>query len=247
MAPFFKITCILLLLSVLSLPQSHQLAAQRKAFQKNRFGSSAFLGLNASQIAGDGHQGYDYPGLAVGLSGTAYVNWRMDFSLCLGYEERGAKPPLGFSVSQTSVPWQQNTFIKLKYAVLAGRFNLHLYPRRAALSRLTAHLTLAYGYAFDIGIRQNTDANPSNDYPPLLPLMSRNDLSWQLGFTYYFTPKLGLSLLHSLQLIPLYKTGNLPDNLVPSLRQYHFQIGFEYIIFPDRKLLERRRTPPWAY
>ncbi len=244
MTTLFRTTYLLITLLFFC---SSNLAAQRKAFQKARFGSSVFAGINASQIAGDGHQGYHYAGLTAGLRGTAYINWRMDMSVSLSYARRGAKPPLGFSVSRTSVPWQQNTIIRLDYAALGYWIHAHLYPHRASLSRLTAHLGLLYGYAFDINIRQNTDNNPENDYPPLLPFMSRHDLSLQAGLSYYFSPKFSFRLLHSLQLIPLYKTGQIAGNKVPTLRQYHLQLGFEYIIAPDQKLLKQRRTPPWSY
>ncbi len=220
--------------------------AQDRAFAKSRFGVSALAGLNLAQIAGDGHHGYDYPGWAIGLEGTAYFNWRMDLGLGLMYERRGAKPPLGFSTSRTSVPWQQNTRVSLDYVVLGLWYNQHLYPDRVHFSRLTAHAALTYGYAFAIEVRQNDDGNPKNDYLPLVPLMSRNDLSLQLGLTYYFTPKFGFRLVHSFQLIPLYKSGQLPENIVPTLREFHLQFSFQYILAPSRSLLERRRTPPWV-
>ncbi len=222
-------------------------SAQSRAFAKSRFGASALLGLNLSQIAGDGHHGYDYPGWAVGLEGTAYFNWRMDLGLGLMYERRGAKPPLGFSTSRTSVPWQQNTKISLDYMVLGLWYNQHLYPDRALFSRLTAHLALSYGYAFAISVEQNEDGNPDNDYEPLIPLMSRHDLSFQAGLTYYFTPKLGFKMVHSVQLIPLYKAdGSLPQSIIPTLREFHLQFSLQYIIGPSRGVLEKRRTPPWA-
>ncbi len=235
-----------LFLFVLMMVVQEGLFAQRSAFRKSRFGSSILLGGNASQIAGDGHHGYDYPGLAIGIQGTAYFNWRFDMSVGLGYARRGAKPPLGFSVSSSSVPWQQNTYIHLDYAVLSLWLNQHLYPGRARFSRLSAHVGLLYGYAFGLNVRQNEDNFVGNDYAELIPKMSRNDFSAQLGFTYYFSPKFGFRALHSVQLIPLYRGGTVPDSVIPTLRQYHFQFGFEYIIAPDRKLLERRRTPPWV-
>ena len=222
-------------------------SAQTRAFAKSRFGVSALAGLNLSQIAGDGHHGYDYPGWAVGLEGTAYFNWRMDLGLGLMYERRGAKPPLGFSTSRTSVPWQQNTKVSLDYMVLGLWYNQHLYPNRAPFSRLTGHLALSYGYAFAIGVEQNEDGDPANDYEPLIPLMSRHDLSFQAGLTYYFTPKFGFKVVHSVQLIPLYKAdGRLPQSIVPTLRQFHLQFSLQYIIGPPRGVLEKRRTPPWA-
>ncbi len=222
-------------------------SAQSRAFAKSRFGVSALLGLNLSQIAGDGHHGYHYPGWVVGLEGTAYFNWRMDLGLGLMYERRGAKPPLGFSTSRTSVPWQQNTKVSLDYVVLGLWYNQHLYPDRALFSRLTGHLALSYGYAFAISVAQNEDGNPNNDYQPLIPLMSRHDLSFQAGLTYYFTPKLGFKMVHSVQLIPLYKAdGRLPQNVIPTLREFHLQFSLQYIIGPSRGVLEKRRTPPWA-
>jgi len=65
--------------------------AMEMAAQPLRFGSGIFGGFNLSQVDGDDMQGYDKPGINLGLRGMAYILPKFEFHTELAYSQRGSQ------------------------------------------------------------------------------------------------------------------------------------------------------------
>ncbi|MDZ4706783.1 MAG: outer membrane beta-barrel protein [Saprospiraceae bacterium] len=61
------------------------------AAQPLRFGSGVFGGVNLAQVDGDDMQGYDKPGLNLGMRGMAFILPKLEFHTELAYNQKGSQ------------------------------------------------------------------------------------------------------------------------------------------------------------
>ncbi len=170
------------------------------------------VGLNASQVDGDGVAGYHQGGLSVApavafkLGGRFYMNFEM------AYHAVGAR----WSPNQDFYP-NQNYISKLRYVAVPLFLNYHDPDGKVRLGA-----GIMYGQLFAAKEQINFYAveNP-------LSTFKRRDLSWMANLQYMFAPKWGLDTRFSYSLLyirqydnSIYK-GNSVGNSVAGAGQFN--------------------------
>lgn len=174
-----------------------------------RFNASALLGINASQIDGDGYYGYDKPGWHAGGRLSVSTGKRQDISLEMLYSERGSSSSLfgapdssKYNLSYLEVPvifslkdWFQDTENYHKVRIDGG---------------------LSGGYLFQTDVPKFEE----NDY-------RRLDLAWLAGIGFHFNKHVACSIRYTNSIFDLLNKEDNGNNV--RFRSYFLTFRMEYI------------------
>lgn len=170
--------------------------------QQSPFTAGATAGINLSQVDGDNQFGYQKKGLTFGLRGGIVVQQRWSFLAELLYNFKGAEPSK-YEINDL----KRHTSINLHYAEIPLLVKFSFLQSEEGFYKWAVFGGLSYGRL----LRSNIDIFKNNGNIDTLELNLVNQISFKtsevnaiLGVSRYFTPKLGISLKHTVSLIPFY-------------------------------------------
>jgi hypothetical protein len=192
---------------------------------QTRFKATVLTGINYSQVSGDRQNGYRKSGLSLGLNGSIFIHPAFDISTELLYNQKGSKSP------NHPAPEVNKTNISLNYGEVALLANFYLNPDRTnTYYTRSVHLGFSYGRLLNSSISVLNKATPivlNNRKPPIAletevaNNLNPQDISFVIGWSQLFTPRLGITIRHTNALTFLYKdpTYNFVTN----------NAGFKYL------------------
>jgi len=196
--------------------------------QAQRFGAGFVAGGVVSQMDGDGHTGYQKPGFEVGLRGDIIFTNRLNLTMELLYNQRGAngrnssgqrpKPPVEIGLQYVSVP----VLFDIKFA-----------EDWDGIFRWSFQTGVSYDYLIDSDIWEsgiNFTSIENSNFRKLEPFFNDSSLSFTIGFSYHFTPNIYTSIRHSFAITPLYTVGSNPESTNGSLRPYFIALRMGYLL-----------------
>ncbi|MBL7817924.1 MAG: PorT family protein [Saprospiraceae bacterium] len=213
------------------------------AVAQARFKAMAFAGVNLSQINGDKQEGYRQKGVSLGLNGSIFLRHDFDISTELLYNTRGARPDRNY-LGQPNINY--STF-KLHYSEVALLLNYH-YHLSGSRNYYTQCLTAGVSY----GRLLKSQTSIIRDNVPFTALenevsskLNPNDVSVIVGWSQYFTPKLGFALRHTGTVNFLYKNPeyipNATDKGFEFLRPYYLSLHLFYNFVSPAKVMELKK------
>lgn len=195
--------------------------------QPLRFGSGVFGGFNLSQVDGDDMQGYDKPGINLGLRGIAYILPKFEFHTELTYNQNGSQS------KDYARSLNKGRRIILDYVAINALLvvNDWFHPLKEYY-RLQIHGGVSTGRLIRY---QVTDPGGDPRRAPLKELsgyFNSTDFSMIIGTHVKITPKMGLTFryIRSMNKIldadvvqPLYER-----KIIASMKGYSISGGFFY-------------------
>jgi hypothetical protein len=190
---------------------------------QNRFSGGLFGGVNFAQIDGDFQQGYRKRMFSGGIRAAMILTRNFDIGTELMYNGKGAAPSDG---DKTGV--NQNFYMSMHYAEAALMANFHFEQNERGFNQKTVQIGLSYG-------RLLTSTNEISKFNRIDTVQSRlflqenlknADVSFVVGLTYRFTPKIGISMRHTYSLTPFF------ERVLPVQRtiQKSYFIGRSYFL-----------------
>ena len=221
---------------------------------QTRFKATALAGINFSQIGGDKQEGYRQRGVSLGLGGSLYLRPDIEIGTELLYNVKGAKP--NTEIPANGLGFDNNYFstFSLAYSEIALFSNFHLSPNFEKKYYKRSFLVgLSYGRLLKSStsiIKYNTrltafETAVSSQYNP-------HDFSVILGLAQMVTPKIGISIRHTLSINYLYKNPSYKfgygnngadfEHLKPFFLSFHLFYNF---ISPNKVLglYVKKNTP----
>lgn len=213
---------------------------------QNRFVGGAFVGLNLAQIDGDYQQGYRKKMFTGGIRAAMILTRNFDIGTELIYNGKGSEPnPTEKSSRYPSF------YMTMHYAEAALMANIHFDEGEDGYNQKTVHLGISYGRL----LRSSTNISKFN----LLDTVGTNlflqenlkntDVNLIIGFSYRFTPKIGVSVRHSYSIMPFFERP-IPQNKRTTQRDYYLGRSYflSFHLFYDlwtpelRKAKKKRKT-----
>ena len=225
---FFLSACITLcLLGVISTT-----AAQNRGVLPQRFSAGVFLGLNASQMDGDKHNGYNKFGLMGGLQGGILLTRQSKFGMDLFYSRRGSRSDRTATGSPLKGSNALPVDISLDYVQIGLTYYYMFAENYDDFYRWSANFGLSYGRLLNSVVDEVKLVGGSDfEIAELEGLFSQNAIDLGLGVTYNFNEQFGLSARHSFELIPLYKNQGNTEELINRLLQYYISVNLIYTFY----------------
>jgi Outer membrane protein beta-barrel domain len=208
---------------------------------QNRFKAGVAIGFNLAQLDGDLQQGYDKFGLSLGLKGFVIIKPQFDISAELFFNQKGATFTGNTNAVDAKTLYAQFTHNYADVIFLAN-FNInandaethyrHTFHTGVSIGRLlNSKTSVQRGSVFLSDFEQKV----TKDY-------KSNDVSFVIGWSWYFTKRMGLTLRHTLSLTNLYENPLSFDerkNGKPSfqsLRSYFFSAQIFYNFISPKKV-----------
>lgn len=205
---FFRHLVAVSLIVSLSLPSVYS--------QYGRFGLSASVGINASQIDGDQSFGYNKWGINVGLRGRAYLKDAWELQTGIHYSQQGSQ-----SVFLSRKPY--NMHIDLHYILVPLEIHYKDWLQEDG-SRKVHYITgLQYGRLFRYQIQDGGFGLPQSGY-------RAHDISWLVGAQYQFSNRTGIALRYTRSFNLLYDKTRIPGSPYRSMLGYFVSLHVVYNI-----------------
>lgn len=180
------------------------------------FGVSAVAGGSISQITGDREAGFNKIGLHAGLDASIYLSPRTELGVGIIYDQRGSASSRSFE--NLNFPFK----IKLDYVMVPVTYTIKdWFDEEEGFYKM--HFTGGLAYGRLISATQTSEALSPN----CLNSIAENDLSYQLGVTFYATEHWGFTAYH---LRSLFKsnTSLSRDTCSENLFLYQWTFRAEY-------------------
>jgi hypothetical protein len=227
-----KITLFVFFLLLLSSIQSNA---------QDRFKAGIAVGLNLTQLDGDLQQGYDKSGLNLGLKGFVIIKPQFDVSAELFFNQKGAVYSSSKALGDTKTLY--STF-RMNYADVIFLANFNINPNEAETHyKHTFHTGISFGRLLNsTTFIQRGSINQTDLEQSLTKNYKSNDVSFIVGWSWYFTKRLGLTLRHTLSLSNIYdnpvaiKAQNIGVAGYQSLRSYYFSAQVFYNFISPKKI-----------
>jgi hypothetical protein len=190
---------------------------------QNRFTGGVFGGVNFAQIDGDFQQGYRKKMFGGGIRAAMILGRNFDIGTELMYNGKGALP------SQTDKSSRNpNFFMTMHYAEAGLMANFHFDQNEAGFNQKTIQIGLSYGRLLqstnEISKLNLVDTTQTKLF--LQENLRNSDVSFIFGFSFRFTPKMGVSLRHTYSLTPFF------ERVLPPRRtnQKEYFLGRSYFL-----------------
>jgi Outer membrane protein beta-barrel domain len=190
---------------------------------QNRFSGGLFGGVNFAQIDGDFQQGYRKRMLCGGARAAMILTRNFDIGTELMYNGKGASPS---DADRTSI--NPNFYMTMHYAEAALMANFHFEQNERGFNQKTFQIGFSYGRLLtstnEVSKLNRVDSAQTKLF--LQENLKNADVSFILGLTYRFTPKIGVSLRHTYSLTPFF------ERVLPVQRttQKSYFIGRSYFL-----------------
>jgi Outer membrane protein beta-barrel domain len=208
---------------------------------QNRFKAGVAIGFNLAQLDGDLQQGYDKFGLSLGLKGFIIIKPQFDISTELFLNQKGATYTGTANSSDTKKLYSDITTNYADVLFLAN-FNInpndeethyrHSFHIGVSIGRLlNSKMSIQRGSRFVDTLEQN-----------LAKSFKSNDVSFVIGWSWFFNKRMGLTVRHTLSLTNVYDNPVPLDNrsLVStgyqSLRSYFISAQIFYNFISPKKI-----------
>jgi hypothetical protein len=147
-----------------------------------RFETLAVLGINASQIDGDTHGGFNKLGLSGGLKTIYELNGGWAAGLELLFSQRGSQAELVFGSSG----FQSKIHLNYIEIPIYGMYQL-LYDEEMDSYGLSFHAGISYARLLNVTVSDDSQ------YSALLEGFKDNDISYVFGASYAFSKRLAVT------------------------------------------------------
>jgi len=203
-----------------------ELVQGQSDFFQRRFKASFFLGLHASQMDGDKQRGYSKFGPFGGLRGILRLDRQNELGLDLYFSQRGARSDRIGTDFGGRLPLN----VTLNYTQVGLHYLYLFQKKKTGFYRWNLEAGLVYGRLLSsevqeapaLGVNLFEVAEVESDF-------TKNALDVAVGVSYFVTDKIGLSVRHSIELVPLYKNRGTTDELIARLLQYYFSFGVLFV------------------
>jgi Outer membrane protein beta-barrel domain len=191
---------------------------------QNRFSGGVFGGLNFAQIDGDFQQGYRKRMFGGGIRAAMILTRNFDIGTELIYNGKGATPSATDKSSRNP-----NFYMTMHYAEAGLMANFHFEQHEQGYNQKTIQIGVSYGRLLssvsEISKLSLVDTTRTNLF--LQENIRNSDVSFIVGFSYRFTPKIGFSVRHSYSLTPFFE-----KELPPRQRTYQkeYFLGRSYFL-----------------
>jgi hypothetical protein len=208
---------------------------------QNRFKAGVAIGLNLAQLDGDLQQGYDKSGLNLGLKGFVIIKPQFDISAELFFNQKGAIYSDKPNIVDTKKLYTNFT---LNYADVLFLANFNINPNEAETHyKHTFHTGISLGRLLNSKTVAQRGSLPQSDFEQdLTKNYKSNDVSFVIGWSWYFNKRMGITLRHTLSMTDLYENPN-PVNIQSlgvsgyrSLRSYYLSAQFFYNFISPKKV-----------
>jgi hypothetical protein len=190
---------------------------------QNRFSGGVFGGVNFAQIDGDFQQGYRKKMFSGGIRAAMILSRNFDIGTELMYNGKGASP--GATDRSSTNP---NFYMTMHYAEAGLMANFHFEQNEAGFNQKTIQIGVSYGRL----LQSNNEISKLNIVDTvqsklfLQENLRNSDVSFIAGFSYRFTPKIGVSLRHTFSLTPFFERELPPRR--PNQKDYF--LGRSYFL-----------------
>ena len=234
----FKLNRAVFLL-LLTLLISGTLSAQQRRSPDRRFDAGLTLGVNAAQIDGDFQAGYKKLGLSAGVRAEAAISPRFYLSFELLYSQRGSRPK---SDTRLAVVDMDLNFVEAPVLV-------HLRINKAEARKLATYFQFgaSYGRLMNYKIREGYPGSfkpaytNESSFEEIGRNFNGNNLSFLVGGSVYFSPRLSLNARHSYSMVKLFENSSIEGKTNLSMRTYHFNLQFNYALYGIDRIREKKR------
>jgi hypothetical protein len=191
---------------------------------QNRFAGGVFAGVNFAQIDGDFQQGYYKKMFSGGIRAAMILTRNFDIGTELIYNGKGAEP------GSTDYSGKNlNFYMTMHYAEAGLMANFHFDQAEAGYNQKTIQIGLTYGRLLSSSNEISKISNSIDTVQTKLfsqENLKNADVSFVVGFSYRFTPKIGFSLRHAYSLTPFF------ERVLPTQRTYQkdYYLGRSYFI-----------------
>lgn len=195
-----KKTLLYAILSYCSMT-NHVLQAQTE----QHFRAAVATGINLSQIEGDAQQGYHKVGVSIGAKGAYCFKPNFDISAELLYNARGCRDnPFAEAAAADNRTLHLKT--NLNYADILIAANFHFVPDNAyTFYRQSLQLGVSYGRLLSSSVTVSGGNYPNNVLEAdVLNGLKKDDIAFIVGYSFFFTPRLGITAKHGVSLRPIY-------------------------------------------
>jgi opacity protein-like surface antigen len=151
-----------------------------------RFEGGVLGGLNASQVDGDTHSGYNKPGIVAGTYVINNFSDRLFAGMEIKYAQKGSRKNPNFKTGD-----QDKYIIRLSYIDIPVYLGYKTSDRTSILAGVSA------GYLINSQIRDNYGPYPEQ------PVFNDFDLQGMLGFRFRITNRLAVDLRGAYSLVPI--------------------------------------------
>jgi Outer membrane protein beta-barrel domain len=203
---------------------------------EQHFRASVAAGANFSQMEGDAQQGYHKVGVSIGAKGAYCFKPNFDVSTELLYNSRGSRPNPSEEI--TFADKSLHMTAELNYADILLAANFHFMPNsNYTFYRQSLQIGVSYGRLLSSKVTVNrgtfNDVTLQND---ILDRVKRDDISFVVGYSWFLTPRLGLTAKHALSLQGIYSNSGV-DNTVKAYTKfvpYNISLQLVYNLFTPK-------------
>ncbi len=209
---------------------------------QNRFKAGVAGGFHLSQIDGDNQQGYHKLGYLIGINGGFQVKNQFDITTELYLNSRGAKPnPRQTFFSKEELKININMQLAEMMAIGHVRFDP---SSDMSFYRQAFQFGVAYGKVLksDITVIKD-DKNQTGIETEMKKGLKKTDLGLVLGWSWYLTPRFGVTARHTFSLLPIYSNeivGTDKSNYF-KLRPYFLSLNVFYNFISPKMDLKKNK------
>jgi hypothetical protein len=196
-----------------------------------RFSLGPAVGIVASQLDGDGFQGYDKLGMRVGLRVEAHIQPKLDFVIELLYEQKGSRFE---SVELEYLDQGKNRILEFDYAEIPVIFRFYQRKLDKLFFETGASISRLIRYEFvEIGKTQGF-----SEFQDISKALKKQEINLLFGTGWQASEHLGLLFRTTIAMQHLYKsqfsatesslTSDPNVNKVDHLRNYLLSLGMYY-------------------
>jgi hypothetical protein len=208
---------------------------------QDRFKAGVAVGFNLAQLDGDLQQGYDKFGLSLGLKGFIIIKPQFDISTELFLNQKGATYTGNISIVDTKTLYSQFT---MNYADVIFLANFNINPNEAETHyKHSFHTGISVGRLLNSKTSIQKGVNFQSAYEQdLAKNYKSNDVSFVIGWSWFFNKRMGLTVRHTLSLSNMYDNPikldirNLGNTGYQSLRSYFLSAQLFYNFISPKKI-----------
>ena len=176
-----------------------------QAQTEQHFRAGVTAGINLSQIEGDAQQGYHKTGVSIGAKGAYCFKPNFDISAELLYNARGSRDN-PFAEALPTDSRKLRLASSLNYADVLIAANFHFLPNNSyTFYRQSLQIGVSYGRLLSSSVsvsRGNLqDKVLETD---VLNNLKKDDVAFVIGYSFFFTSRLGITAKHGVSLRPIY-------------------------------------------
>ncbi len=176
-----------------------------RAQTEQHFRAGVAAGINLSQIEGDAQQGYHKIGVSIGAKGAYCFKPNFDVSAELLYNTRGTRDnPFADALAADSRELRLTS--SLNYADVLIAANFHFAPNDAkTFYRQSLQLGVSYGRLLSSDVSVSGGIYPNRILEKnILDNLRKDDLAFVIGYSFFFTSRLGITAKHGVSMRPIY-------------------------------------------